>query len=641
MHLFETKSIKNKNIKSQKNLSFDEAFLDAQVESLEPLDDERIRPNYLGISAIVLISVVVILARIFYLQGIKGEEFRDLAEGNKLRTEYVLAPRGLITDRFGNVITNNIPNFELVVIAPDLTLNSEDQLNGLKIVAEVLELSVDELQERFNMIDQTSSQPQILVSNVPKDKALVLISKQKEIAGFKIQDNPIRDYKDGEVFAHLVGYTGRITPDELAANQGQNYLINDYIGKTGIEIQYEDYLRGVAGKRQVEIDVLGEIKRNLGEISAKTGANVKLNIDAELQRVLYHSLVNGLSKTKSRKGAAVAQDPRTGEILALVSLPSFDTNLFARGISQDEYSELINDPSIPLLNRVVAGTYPPGSTIKPALGIAALTEGTVKPNTKILDDGVIRIGSFNYFGYNRQGLGLMDIYSAIARSSDIYFYTIGGGNPKSDVKGLGPEKLAEWYRKFNLGKLTGIDLPSEKQGLVPDPAWKLETRNERWFLGNTYHYSIGQGDLLVTPLQLNNLTASIANGGKIMQPYILNNIIDNQGNVLKINEPHILKEDFLDDDIVRIIKTAMRQTVTNGSGILLNSLPLEIAGKTGTSQFSTSQPGLTHAWFTSFAPASDPKIALTILAEAGGEGSTVAVPVARDVYRWWAENRAE
>ncbi|MBI2607728.1 MAG: penicillin-binding protein 2 [Candidatus Doudnabacteria bacterium] len=640
MDPFEIKGIENKSLRRKKNLSFDEAYLDTQLEdSVEPVDDERLKLNYSAISAIVVFSLLIIVVRIFFLQGVKGEEYRDLAEGNKLRTQYILAPRGLIVDRSNNVIANNIPSFELVVVAPNLPLSVEEREASIRTIAAILGKTEAELLEKFKAINETNIQPQVIDSSVSKDKALILISKQNELAGFEVQNNPVRDYKQAEMYAHLVGYTGKITAEELARYRDQNYLINDYIGKTGIEAQYENYLRGTAGRNQFEIDVNGNFKRGLGQIEAEPGNNLKLNIDGELQRVLYESLVKGTARTSSRKAAAVAQDPNTGEILALVSLPSFDSNLFAQGLTQDQYVNLINDPNIPLLNRAVAGAYPPGSTVKPLLGIAALTEGVVTPNTKILDDGVIQIGSFNYYGYDRSGLGLMDIYSAIARSSDIYFYTVGGGNPKTEIAGLGPDKLAEWYRKFNFGEKTGIDLPNERFGLVPDPKWKLQTRGERWFLGNTYHFAIGQGDLLITPVQLNNLTATIANGGKIMQPYILDSVTDSAGNVLAEVEPKVIKENFLDSGIVQTIQRAMRQTVTAGSAASLNSLPIEVAGKTGTAQFSSQNSNLTHAWFTSYAPASNPQIALTILVEAGGEGGSAAVPVAREVYQWWAENR--
>ena len=335
-----------------------------------------------------------------------------------------------------------------------------------------------------------------------------------------------------------------------------------------------------------------------------------------------------MGRGRAKKAAAVATNPKTGEVLALISLPSFDGNWFAQGISSSQYQSLLSDSNSPLLNRALSGTYPPGSTVKPMLAVAGLTEGVITPKTKILDDGVIRIGNFTFYGYDREGLGLMDVYSAIARSSDIFFYTLGGGSPKSQIAGLGPEKLAEWYRKFHLGKALGVDLPSEKDGLVPDPDWKQQAKKEQWYLGDTYHVSIGQGDLLVTPLQVNSWTSTIANGGKIMEPHILSE-----------KEPKVLAENFLDPQWIQVAADGMRQAVSTGSARLLSTLPIEVSGKTGTAQFDARNLYLTHAWFTSYAPSQDPRIALTILVESGGEGSSVAVPVAKQVYEWYAANR--
>jgi penicillin-binding protein 2 len=313
--------------------------------------------------------------------------------------------------------------------------------------------------------------------------------------------------------------------------------------------------------------------------------------------------------------------------------------MFSRGITSQEYQNLLTDKNIPLLNRVVSGTYPPGSTVKPMIAIAALTEGVITIKTKILDNGVIKVGSYTFYGYDRSGLGMMDVYSAIARSSDIFFYTVGGGNQDTGFKGLGPEKLAEWYRKFNLGKTLGIDMTNEKPGLVPDPEWKEKVRGEPWYLGNTYHYSIGQGDLLVTPLQVNSWTATIANNGRIMKPYILSEVKDFENKVIFKREPESISENAFDLTDLKIVQDGMLQTVTSGSARSLSTLPVSIAGKTGTAQFINQNLTATHAWFTSYAPFEDPKIALTILVEEGGEGSTVSVPVAEKVYEWLIQNR--
>ncbi|MBX4191450.1 MAG: penicillin-binding protein 2 [Candidatus Doudnabacteria bacterium] len=633
---FESNAI-NRKIDMGKNLSFEEAYLND--ENAEVMEDEREDVNYRVLGAVILIGLSMLGARLFYLQGIKGPTYKALAEGNKLRTQAVLAPRGLLLDRYDKTIAGNSPSFELVAITADFPKDKVEFDGRVTQISAILGIDTNVLSESIKDLSKESYSAQTLVQNITKEQALILIAKAEDLKGFMVQDNPVRDYKDPLAFAHLTGYTGKITAEELGSHKQDNYLLNDYIGKSGIEYEYERYLRGVPGKRQAEVNATGDYQKTLAELPALPGNNVKLNIDYELQKVAFESLQAHLKLTRSRKGAVIATNPKTGEVLALVSAPGFDSNMFARGIRSNEYNALLNDPSIPLLNRAIGGTYPPGSTIKPVMAIAALSEGVVTPETKILDDGVIRVGSFTFYGYERSGLGMMDIYSAIAKSSDIYFYTVGGGNSKTNIDGMGPDKVASWFRKFHLGSPLGLDMPNEKSGLVPDPEWKERVKKEQWFLGNTYHMSIGQGDVLTTPLQVNSWTATIANGGKVMQPYILDQVIDRGGKVIAKGEPKILSENNFDQEYIKIVQEGMRQTVTIGSGRALANVGMEVSGKTGTAQFDARDLTLTHSWFTSYAPSNDPKIALTVLAEAAGEGHTVAVPIAKDIYEWYVQNR--
>ncbi len=636
---FEYSGLKRSSNTSKPLLGFDEVFIDGQADETRVLDDERDNINYRLLGLMLMAAFVVLLGRLYTLQGMRGEEYRAQAEGNKSRQQYILAPRGLILDQYGKTIASNAPSFELVAIPADLPID-EGELNAkLDQLVQITAHDKQEMMALLSAMDRTSFQPQTLAQNISKDAALTIIGLANDFKGFAVQNNPIRDYKDPLIFSHLVGYTGKVTQDELNDHQNQNYLLNDYIGKTGLEVEYENYLKGKSGQRPSEIDAQGNLIKSLQEIPPVPGNNLKLNVDYDLQKVLYDSLTAQMVKFNETNAAAVVSNPKTGQIIALMSLPSFDNNWFARGISQPEYSSLINDKNIPLLNRVTSGQYPPGSTVKPMLAIAALTEGTITPKTIVIDDGVIRIGSYTFYGYNRAGLGPMDVYSAIARSSDIFFYTIGGGNPKNNIEGLGQEKLAEWFRKFHLGKPLGLDLPNEKSGLVPDEAWKKEVKNEPWYLGDTYHYAIGQGDLLATPLQINSWTSTIANGGKIMQPYILDEVVDIDGKTVFKNQPKVLQENFLDPQWVKVAQDGMRQTITAGSAQSLKTLPVEISGKTGTAQIISNNLSETHAWFTAYAPSNDPQLAITILVERAGEGSSVSVPVAKDVFAWWAANR--
>lgn len=637
---FEIESQNEGQVTRGKNLGFDEAFLGLNADEPEVLEQERENINYRAMAAICLIAVLALGLRVTYLQAWKGGEYRALAEGNKLRVQYVLSPRGLITDREGKVIVANRPSFELNVVTGDLPTDPVVFEAILSQVASIVGKDPAELGESIAKMTPKSYQDQALVLNITKEQALILIARESEFPGFRADDTAIRDYKDAMAFTHLTGYSGKITAEELAEKEGQEYPLNDYIGKTGIEAWYEEYLHGQAGKKQSEIDAQGRFIKTLAEVPAEPGATVKLNIDYDLQKALYDSMVPVMEQFKADRAAAVATNPQTGEVLALISLPGFDSNMFARGITQAEYSALLSTGSNPFLNRVIGGTYPPGSTIKPVMAIAALSEGIVDTNTKILDDGVIRIGSYTYYGYERSGLGIMDIYSAVARSSDIYFYTVGGGNPKTSIsEGLGPDRIAQYLRKFWTGQQLGIDLPNEKPGLVPDPAWKQAAKNEAWFLGNTYHYSIGQSDLLTTPLQVNNWTASIANGGKVMKPYIMREVVDATGRVIDSGKPEVLAENFVGPEYIKVAQDAMRQTVTDGSGRSLANIGVNIAGKTGTAQFISGNLTDTHAWFTSYAPFENPSIALTILVEDSGGGDRVAVPISKRFYEWWVANR--
>lgn len=630
----------NQRITRGKTLGYDETFLDSQLIEPEVLEDERERLNYRALGIIFLIVLAALTIKVVSLQTVHGPYYRAVAEGNKLRTQAILAPRGLLLDRNGKTIAGSTPSFELDVITSLLPREPSQFEALLNQVSSVLNQDSGGLHEIIAGMIPDSYQQQVLVQNLSKEQALILISKSAELSGFVVEDNAIRDYKEPLAFAHLTGYTGKITQTELAAHSSEDYALNDYIGKTGIEAEYERYLRGINGKKQAEIDATGKFKGRLNEIAAVAGNNVELNIDFDLQQAVYDALVAVMKPLNAKRAAAVATNPQTGEVLALVSLPGFDSNMFARGITKQQFDELLTNPNNPMLNRVVSGTYPPGSTIKPMMAVAALSENIVTPQTKILDDGVIRVGSYTFYGYERAGLGLMDIYSAIAKSSDIYFYSVGGGNSKSVVKqGLGPDRIAAYFRKFHLGQILGIDLPSEKAGLVPDPAWKEQAKNEPWYLGDTYHEAIGQGDVLATPLQVNSWTATVANGGKVMQPYLLKQVVNASGEILARGKLQALAENIFDPQIIKVVQDGMRQTVTEGSGRALAGLGIAVSGKTGTAQFDARNLARTHSWFTSYAPSDNPQIALTIIVEGAGEGHSVAAPAAKQVYAWWIQNR--
>lgn len=619
------------------NLDWEESSFE-DAENPEEYTGVSVSKSSIYMALVILFAIFAGLAwRLAYLQISKGKYYAALARGNNTRVQEILAPRGIIYDSQGTALVQNVPSFELVLTPVDLPKNYTGEVNTL---AGLVGFDSNAVFTQIKKHGLNTFQAISIVDNMPRTTALIFSSRQNEFPGFSIENNPVRNYINSDIFSHLLGYTGKINDAELAAHKNDNYLLDDYIGKNGLEYTYEKYLRGVDGQKQVEVDALGKIKSVLGEIPPQNGDNVYLNIDAGLQEFLYNDIV---SKNGDKKAAAVAVDPQTGQVLALVSVPGYDNNLFSQGISEAQYQKLVNDPSQPLFNRAISGLYPPGSTIKPVIASAALQEGVVSPNTKILDNGDLVVGRFHFRGWKAGGLGYMDIRSAIAMSSDIYFYTVGGGQQNLGISGLGPELIAKYDALFGMGQKLGIDLPGESAGVIASPEWRKQhfsdPARQAWYLGDTYHESIGQGDMEVTPLQDVMWTSAIANGGTLYRPYIVNKILDNNGSVILQKEPAIINTAFIDPKNIQIVREGMRQTVTSGTARSLNSLPITAAGKTGTAQFDGANPAAAHAWFTAFAPYENPQIAIVVLIEAGGEGSSVSEPIVKDALQWWAQNR--
>ncbi|MFH1508971.1 MAG: penicillin-binding protein 2 [bacterium] len=613
--------------------------LDGQA-TIRPLFNYK-KLRYLAI--ILFLPLLIIFGRLVYLQGYMSDSFMAQAEENRIRKIVVRAPRGIIYDRYGEILVKNVPSFDLEIVPFDVPKDDSDRESQFYTIASEAKISLDEIVKAYEEKDPLSHEPVLIKEGIEREEALTLETNLQDITFAQIAKNPIREYIEPELYAHILGYMGKLTKEEFDANRDseKEYLFNDYIGKNGLEYYYEDYLRGYNGVKYVEVDVHGREKNVIASKEGVAGDDVVLEIDAGLQDRILQALNDSMSKMNLNKGVVIASDPITGEILAMVSLPSFDNNNFARGISQDDYNNLINNTSKPLLNRAIQGTYPPGSTIKPVVAAAALQENIVSAGTIIVDRGAISVPNkynpdivYEFVGWDRSGLGAMTVTSAIAKSSDIYFYTVAGGD--GDIKGLGVKKLADYYENFNLGKKVGIDLPGEESGLVPNPDWKEEVIGEAWYQGDTYHMGIGQGDVLTTPLQVLHWTASIANHGNQRQPHLLKKTINTAGEENNV-EPKTIKKNFISDTNMDYVRQGMKETVEYGSGVRLKSLPVSAGGKTGTAQFSNNES--THAWFTAFAPFDNPEIAIVVLveggAEGGGEGHDTAVPVAYDVLNWY------
>jgi penicillin-binding protein 2 len=505
-------------------------------------------------------------------------------------------------------------------------LDRRSQIAGL--AAKILNLDEGNVETAIESQNIKSLDPILLAENITADQALILAERAVDLPGITVENTAIRNYADSNIFSAFIGYDGKITREEM--NKNPNYVMTDYIGKTAVEKQYESVLRGVPGAKQVEVDSVGNAKKNLGIIDPQAGSDLILNIDAGLQKKLYDSMAGILETTGTKSAAAVAIDPRTGGVLAMVSFPSYDNNLFARGISNADYQTIVSDKDLPLFNRAVNGEYPPGSTLKPAVATAALAEGTITPETIINGNGgSINIGAFHFGDWKVHDPS--DVRMAIAQSNDIFFYTIGGGY--GNIQGLGMSRMKKYENLFGFGSPTGIDLPGEATGFIPDEQWKLDKLKEKWYIGDSYHCAIGQGFVTVTPLQLANYTATIANGGTLYAPGIVSQIKKSDGQTQLIS-PTVVRKNFVSDSVMQVVREGMRQTVTGGTAQPLKTLPIEVAGKTGTAQFGEGGKQ-EHGWFISFAPYNNPTIAMAVLVEGGGEGFSSAEPVTKDVYDYY------
>lgn len=603
--------------------------------SMEP---SRIR----GFLLIVLLIFTIVLGRVFQLQIIKGNEYRNLAEGNRIRLIPIPAQRGLIYDRYGKEILRNIPGFSLAIIPQDLPRKQEEREVIINKLSEMSNLPVDEINKLLKKYGSYSYQSLTIKDNLDYETALKLYIENANLPGIEVESGSKRGYyissftsSTGTLtsLSHLVGYVGKLNDEELESHKQQGYLPTDIIGKTGLEKTYEYYLRGTYGKKKIEVNAVGKEQNVLAMEAPLPGKNLQLTIDLEAQKILESLVKETAEKTGKRKIAAIAMDPTNGDVLAMVSWPSFDNNLFVNGIDAKNYNDYLNDKDRPLFNRVIGGLYPPGSTIKLIVGAAALEEKVANRNTSVQSTGGITVGGKLFKDWKAGGHGITNVTKAIAWSVNTYFYYVGGGYDK--FVGLGVDRITSYMRSFGLGQKTNIDLPGENDGFVPSKEWKKQQKNEIWYVGDTYNISIGQGDLLVTPLQVALWTAEVTNGGKIVTPHLNNKIIDPVTKAETTLKFPTKNNELVSQSTLKIVREGMRDCVILGSCQMLKTLPFAAAGKTGTAQWSKNNP--THAWFTSFAPYSNPSIVVTVLVDNGGEGSVIAQPIAYKFLSWWGK----
>ncbi len=580
-----------------------------------------------------------------YLDLAKGGDYRRRAEGNRLRIAAVPSERGVVYDRNGTLLVRNVPDFTLTLTPADIPREIEAREQLIVQVAEAVGLTPVDVENGLRNYPANLASPVPIKEHLDYEQALKLDIQSGRMTGVSLANGMKREVllrpegvKEPVLsLSHVIGYEGRVNEAEYAKLKSSGYLPTDAIGKTGIEAFYEQALRGTYGKKQIEVDAFGREQKVLATDEPVQGKDITLTIDARLQAAAETALKNSAARNGVGRGSVVAMDPRNGEILALVSWPAYDANSFARGISNKEYQSLLQDANQPLFSRAVSGAFPPGSTVKTVVAAAALAEGVVSPSTTVLSTGGIHFGAWFFPDWKPGGHGTTNVTKAIAESVNTFFYAVGGG--WDHIEGLGIERLASWYRKFNIGSKLGIDLPNEASGFVPNSAWKERVKEEAWYIGDTYHVAIGQGDMTATPLQVAAWTSVFANGGSIVQPHVVKQIRSNK--TIEKREPQPISKDVVSQNVVEIVRHGMRQTVLAGSAQGLKNSFVEIAGKTGTAQWSSKKP--THAWFAGFAPYNDPEIVVVVLVEAGGEGFRASAPVARDIIEAWLrpKNAAE
>ncbi len=620
------------------------------------------------INLAIFFVLIVLLGRTAWLQIIKGDYYYSIAEVNRIRIERIEAKRGIIYDRELNPLVRNVANFLLYFIPADLPKEKEARDKIIKRVAEILNspslegeqplkvLSINDIEQILASIEPgslESYQPLFIADNIEYEKAVLLYLESEYMPGVILSNKTRREYnlagseiKGASSLSHILGYTGKINELELG-EFGEEYLPIDYIGKTGIEHFWENEMRGKQGQKYIEVDALGKEKKIISTEAQKDGNNLVLSLDSQLQKKLEETIVSHLKKLNLNKASAIIMDPSNGEILALVSLPAYDNNIFARGISLKEYQEIIKQADNPLFNRSISGEYPSGSTIKPVIAASALEEGIITEHTSFYSVGGIGIGQWFFPDWKSGGHGYTSVRKAIAESVNTFFYYIGGGysaqgGSRDDFVGLGVDRIVNYAKLFGLASQTGIDLVGEASGFLPTKEWKEKTKGERWYIGDTYHLAIGQGDILVTPLQVAVYTAVFANGGDLYRPHLVKQILTGNDNPIMDIEASPVRSDFIDSYNIQVVRQGMRQTVTSGSAQSLQSVAVAVAGKTGTAQWSSKNEP--HAWFTGFAPYDNPEIVITILIEEGGDGSRIAVPIAREVLGWYFSrdtNRSE
>jgi penicillin-binding protein 2 len=563
--------------------------------------DERPRPvrnlsRFLVFALAVIIAVTGLTARLFYLQIVDGGRLATLAIHNRTVHESIPAPRGLIYDRNGRALVTNVATFVVKLRPADLPLDQRPVV--VDRLAALLGMPATDINATIDGNPGSTFDVVRIATDVDERTARLISEAGFELPGVQVAVEARRLYADGPLMSQILGYTGPVSGEQLLDLKQDGYLPDDLIGKVGIEAQYESSLRGIYGTQNVEQDASGQKTQVLQTLAqAQPGDSLTLTIDTKEQRYAQKALQWAMKKVGIKRGVVIAMNPQTGEVLALVSLPTYDNNQFARGISVKDYTKLLNNPDKPLLNHATQAHYPPGSTYKLVAGTGALADKKITPSTQVRTAGFLTLGGTRFYDWNHRGFGACNIYCGFGHSSDTFFFQMAGK--------LGIDRLGYWAKQYGFGNLTGIDLPGEVPGIVPTNEWKQSTLGAPIFGGETYQAGIGQGYDVVTPIQLINAYATLANGGTLYQPQIVRDIVGPDGTVVRPFKPKIIHKMKVQANVLRVMRNAARNTVVVRHTYNLVDMPIKVAGKSGTAEFGTrdSKGRLPyHSWFVGFVP---------------------------------------
>jgi penicillin-binding protein 2 len=561
---------------------------------------------------------IIILLRLWQLQVLEGDKYRQLSENNRLRILSTPAPRGIIYDRNGIPLVKNVPLYSAYIMY--------DPAKGVDIgaLSSLLGEDKQEVESLLNRKDNSPFVPIRLKQGLSFKEVALVEARRSDFPGLFIQTDVGREYPLGKVGAHVIGYLGKMTPAQAVSPEFNDLPPDTFVGQWGVEALYDKQLRGVSGGKVIEVDALGREHRLIQEKPAVKGKDVVLSIDIGMQKAVEDAF-------GGKAGSLVALKVDTGEVLALESLPSFDPNLFTHGISSGDWKNLIEDKHKPMMNRALQSQYPPGSTFKLVMAVAGLEEGVITPDTKINCTGGISYGKWTFGCWKHGGHGSVDLHKAIRESCDVYFYEVG--------KRLGIDRIHKYAIGLGLGSPTGLGLQKERTGLIPNTEWKRAKRGQDWYLGETFNASIGQGYVAVTPIQLALMTAAVSNGGSVLQPTLIKDP----------KEIHTRSKMNLDPKALQLLRDGLSAVVNEDGGTAraAASTIVKIGGKSGTAQVVSKKKGLAgeqfidHAWFVAFAPVDKPEIALSVFVEHGGHGGSTAAPLAKKAIEAYFLNKAK